>query len=169
LYLLIPAASSISARRSSGRAETMAPICPLLHDRVAARSDARVAEEVEHVAQPAGHLVDQVLRLPRAVEAASDLDLGEGGVGRRCIAVGVVEGEHDLRHAHRRPRVGAGEDHVLHALAPQATRRLLAHGPAHGVDHVRLAAAVGADDAGDPGLEAEHGLVDEGLEARDLE
>ena len=36
----------------------------LLDDRVAARADAGVAEEVEHVAQAAGRLVDQVLGVP---------------------------------------------------------------------------------------------------------
>src|SRR5262249_5241789 len=66
-------------------------------------------------------------------------------------------------------RLGAGEDDVLHALAAQPTRRLLAHAPAHRIDHVGLAAPVGADDCGDAGPEAEHRTVDERLEAADLE
>jgi len=46
---------------------------------------------------------------------------------------------------------------------------LLAHHPADGVDHVRLAAPVGADDPGDALVEGEHRPVHEGLEAGDVE
>jgi hypothetical protein len=142
---------------------------PLLDDGVALGADPRVAEEVEHVAQAHRRLVDQVLGLAVAVETARDLDLRVlGELGRR-EAVAVVEAEHDLREADRGARFAAREDHVLHALAAQAARGLLAHRPADGVDHVRLAAAVRPDDGGDAGLEGEGRLVDEALESRDLE
>src|SRR5208283_2551551 len=91
----------------------------LLHDRVAPRSDARVAEEILHVAQTAGHFVDEIFGFPRAIDAACDLDLGERCVGRRGGAFRVVEGEDDLGHANRGARVGPREDHVLHPLATQ--------------------------------------------------
>ncbi len=141
---------------------------PLLDDGVAPGPDPGVPEEVEDVPQTAGDLVDQVLGLAAAVEAPGDLDLAEGGEGRRRRAVAVVEGEDHLGHAHGRAPLGAREDHVLHALAAQPAGRLLAHHPAHGVHHVRLAAAVGADDGGDPAFEAEGDSVDEALEAEDL-
>lgn len=141
----------------------------LFDDRVAPRADAGVAEEVVDVAQPAGGLVDQVLGLAAAVEPSRDLDLRIAREGGRGPALGVVEGEHHLGHAGRPAELGAGEDHVLHALAAQAPRGLLAHAPAHRVDHVRLAAAVGTHDAGDARLEAEDGTVGKGLESRDLE
>jgi hypothetical protein len=71
----------------------------LLDDRIALGPDPGVAEEVLHVAQPAGGAVDQVLRLAGAVEAARDPDLvvaGElGGTG----AVAVLEAEDDLGHS----------------------------------------------------------------------
>ena len=41
--------------------------------------------------------------------------------------------------------------------------------PGHGVDDVGLAAAVGTDHHGDPGLEFEHGRVGEGLETLERE
>ena len=41
----------------------------------------------------------------------------------------------------------AVEDHVLHGVAAQVLGGGLAQHPAHGVDDVGLAAAVGADDA----------------------
>ena len=114
----------------------------LLDDRVAARADARVHEEVEHVAQPHRHLVDHVLALARAVEPARDLDLGVRAVRRRREPVGVVERQHDLAHADRGLLLGAREDQVLHVAAAQLARVVLAHHPAQRVDHVRLAAAV---------------------------
>ena len=54
-------------------------------------------------------------------------------------------------HPQRRLSVGAGENHVFHRFAAQLLDALLAHHPADGVDHVALAAAVGADDRGDAG------------------
>ena len=53
------------------------------------------------------------------------------------------------------------EDHVLHALAAQALGALLAEHPRDGVDDVALAAAVGADDGGDAGVEGELGAIGE--------
>src|SRR5690606_23393540 len=113
----------------------------LLHDRVTARPDSCLAVEDVHVSHPTGRPIDQVLGLAAAIEAARDLDLGIARVGRRRAAVAVVEGEHHLRHPDGRALLGAGEDHVLHALAAQPAGRLLAHAPAHRVDHVGLAAA----------------------------
>src|SRR3546814_4967282 len=60
---------------------------------------------------------------------------------------------------------GAGEDDVVHLAAAHALGRGFAHGPAQGLDEVRLAAAVGADDAGDAGLDDQLGGVDERLES----
>jgi hypothetical protein len=45
------------------------------------------------------------------------------------------------------PLAGAVEDHVLHRLAAQGGGLGLAQHPAHGIDHVGFAAAVGADHA----------------------
>ena len=64
------------------------------------------------------------------------------------------------------PRVdGAGEDDVLHLAAAQRLGALLAHDPGERVDDVRLARAVGADDAGDARFERERRRLREGLEA----
>src|SRR5262245_60456637 len=45
----------------------------------------------------------------------------------------------------------------------------LPHDPAHRVDDVRLAAAVGADDAGEIAWEVDLGRIDEGFEAGELD
>ena len=63
----------------------------------------------------------------------------------------------------------SGEDHVGQRIAAQAARRAFAHDPADRVDDVRLAAAVRADDAGHVGRQVQHGRIDEGLEAGQLD
>ena len=59
----------------------------------------------------------------------------------------------------------AAEDHVLHRLAADRERRLLAHRPQHRVGDVGLARAVGPDDHAHAGREVEPRAVGEGLEA----
>ena len=137
----------------------------LLDDRVALHTDARIAEEVVDVLHPGGSLVEQILRLTRAIEPPCDLDLRVGGERGGRLAVAVVEGQHDLGHADRRAGIRPGKDHVVHALAAQASGRLLPHHPPDGVDHVGLAAAVGTDDRRDPVFEGEYGSIYEGFEA----
>ena len=61
--------------------------------------------------------------------------------------------------------VAAGEDHVLHRLAADRERALLAERPEDGVGDVRLAGAVRADDDRHAGPEVERRAVREGLEA----
>jgi hypothetical protein len=64
---------------------------------------------------------------------------------------------------------GAVEDHVGHGLAAQVLGRALAHDPAHGVDDVGLATAVGADDGAQVARQRHRRRVDEGLESGELD
>ena len=88
--------------------------------------------------------------------------------GRRR-AVGIIEGEDDLRPVPRRPHRGAGEDDVAHILAAQRLRRGRAHDPAQRLEEVRLAAAVRADDAGQAVADLKIRPLDERLEADQAE
>src|SRR5690606_25457414 len=125
-------------------------------------ADAGVGEEVLDVEEAAAVAVDLVLAFAGAEHAAGDGDLGVvDGDG----AVGVVDGERDLGAAERGTAGGAGEDDVLHLAASQGFRALLAQDPGDGVDDVGLAGAVGADDAGDAGLEAQGRGRGEGFES----
>ena len=150
----------------------------LLDDRVGLGADAGPEEQFGDVAQAAGPFVDEVLGLAGTVEAAGDLQfrdlpqgphhlallLGQFG-GGGVDALLVVEDDGDFGHT-QRPVVGiAGEDHVFHAAAAQVAGALLAEDPAQGVDDVRLAAAVRADDPRDPVRELENCLVLRRLEA----
>jgi hypothetical protein len=142
----------------------------LLDDGVGGAPDARPREEVVHVQEARGHLVDEVLRLAGAEEPPPDRDLAEALVVRRQLARAVVlEGDEHLGHRERRLRLRAVEDDVLHRAAAQLPRRLLAEHPADGVGDVRLAAAVRPHHARHPLGEGDDGAVHERLEANDIE
>ena len=129
-------------------------------------ADARVHEEALDVAEAAGRAVDEVLALAGAEDAAGYGDLV---VLEAELLLAVGEGDGDLGHAEGLVVVGAGEDDVGHRAAAQGGGALLAEDPADGVRDVGLAAAVGADDGGDAGLEDEARLLREALEAVDFE
>ncbi|MNF37252.1 hypothetical protein D3C84_181680 [compost metagenome] len=139
---------------------------PLLDDRVAARTEAGAEEDVGDVAAPALGAVEEVGVLRIAGNPATDGDLVVAGVFAGQGAVGVVEHQFDAGLGHRLAGVGAVEDDVGHRLATEVLRRTFAHHPAHGVDDVGLAAAVGADHRRHVAREVHRGRVDEGLEAR---
>ncbi len=138
---------------------------PLDHG-VGVAAHARVEEEVLDVLEPAGRLVEVVLGKARAEDAPRDGDLGE--LGRQDAAV-VLERQVHLGHAERLARGAPVEDDVLHRVAAQLLRALLAEHPADGVGDVRLAAAVRSDDAGDAVAERQVGAVAERLESLDFE
>ncbi len=157
-----PAASSISSRRSRGLEVTIDSTRPWETTECISLPEPGVGEDLHHVDEPALRAVDAVLALPRAVEPAGDRDLARGQVDG---AVAVVEHDLDLGLRARLHAVGAGEDHVLHRLAADGQRRLLAHRPQHRVGDVGLAGAIRADDHGHAGRELEPRAVRERLEA----
>ena len=170
LNLVMPAASSMRRRRSSGLALTMRPILPCSTIEYALVPAPVPRKRSVTSRRRTWRLVDEVVAVAGAVEPARDGDLGvvlvlEGHVVRRV----VLEGERDLGEVVRRARLAAAEDDVFHRAAAEVPRALLAHAPADGVDDVRLAAAVRADDAQDVVVEVEDGAVDERLEADELE
>jgi hypothetical protein len=67
------------------------------------------------------------------------------------------------------PGVTATEDHVLHAIATQALGALLAKHPCQRVNHVALAAAIGADDGRHARVECELRSIRKALETSHLE
>ncbi len=87
-------------------------------------------------------------------------------VGHRLVA---HEMQDDFGHAAWRAVARALKDHVEHGRAAQVLDALLAQDPRDGVRHVRLAAAVRADDSRDAFAgEDEVGVIREGFEACDL-
>ena len=134
---------------------------PLLHHRVATGPEPGVEQHVAHVLEAHFGAVQQVARLLLQRQPARDVDLG----ATFEFALGILERDRHLRHAHGVPTLGALEDDVRHLRAAQALRSLVAQDPLDRIDDVRLAAAVGADDAGQSRVELELGTVGEGLES----
>ncbi len=134
---------------------------PLAHDHVLLATHPGVAEQLLHVEEAAGHVVDGVLALARPPQRAGDRHLAELD-GEQPGA--VVDRQADLGPPERLALGRAREDDVLHLLAADRGGRLGAEHPADGVHHVRLARAVGAHHDGDPRLHLEHGGLREGLE-----
>jgi len=134
---------------------------PLADDGVAAAQEAAL-DDVHDVAVTDAGAVEEVLVLARAEGAAPQNDLGELE-GEPAVA--VVQDQQHLRDAHARALARAGKDHVLARLGPQRAKALLPQYPADGVSDVALAAAVGADDGGDPLGELEHGTRGKALVA----
>ncbi len=141
----------------------------LLDDRVAARAQAGAEEQVGDVAATALGAVEVIVAGAVAADRALDRDLVERGVLAGNRVVGVVEDQLDRGLRHRLAGIGSGEDHVGQRVATQAAGRTLAHDPAHGVDDVRLAAAIGPHHAGHVGRQVQGGRIDERLEAGQLD
>ena len=141
----------------------------LLDDRVAARAEAGAEEQLRDVAPPAARAIDEVGRGAVARHLALQRNLAVARIGPGDLAVRVVEHELDVRGADRLARARAVEDHVGHRVAAQMARRQFAHDPAHGVDDVRLATTVRADDTRQVVRETDQSGIDEGFEARELD
>ena len=136
----------------------------LADDRIGALAQARLREQIDDVLQTHPLAVDQVFVVAVAIGAAGDLHLGEvdGDVARA-----VVQRQAHLGGVEAGALVAAGEDDVAGLLRAQQAEALLAQAPAHGVDDVALAAAVGPDDGGDARIEEKLGAAGKGLEALD--
>ena len=141
----------------------------LLDDRVAARAEAGAEEQLRDVLATATHAVQEIRRRAVAGDQPLQRDLRVARVLAAELAVRVVEDEFDEGIADRLARRGAVEDDVRHRVAAQVLGRDLAHHPAHGVDDVRLAAAVRSDDADEAARKTDRRRVDERLESGQLD
>ena len=86
-----------------------------------------------------------------------------------AVIIAGIDMQHDLGKIARRALRGTGEDHVFHAAAAQRFGAAFAHHPANGFEQVRFAAAVGADNPGQPGFDAQFSRLDKALETSELE
>ena len=130
---------------------------PVLADeRGRMRAGRGIGEQQRHVLRPHVATVDTIGGAGTAFDPADDLDLVA-----RCI----LGKNRDLGKVAGRAGFGAGKDDIVHAGAAQRFHAVLAHGPAQRFEQVRLAAAIGADHAGQPAFDHQIGGVDEALES----
>ena len=160
--LRTPAASSMTERRSSGRASRMASRWPWLmitccwrptpvSDRSSWMSSRRHGVPlIEYSESPERNSVRVIVTSARSAESLPEL-------------LSMVR-ETSAR-PEGRPVGRPHEDDVLHLGRPHRAGTLGTEHPRHGVDDVRLAAAVRAHDDGHARLELEHGRIGEGLES----
>ena len=138
----------------------------LADDRVHPLAEAEVGEQLDEIEPAHAGLVQEVLALAAAMEAARDGDLGE--VDRERV-IGVVEKELDLAEVGGAATGRAREQDVVRLLGAQLQRAQRAGRPADRVGHVRLAGAVRPDDDADARLETDLDRIGERLEATQLD
>ncbi len=146
------------------------PHLALLDDRVRLRPGAGPEEQIGHVAQAHGRLVDEVFALAGAVEAPRHGNLRvvlvlEG----QLLGPVVLERERHFGEVVRRARLAPIEDDVFHRAAAKMPRALLTHAPANRIDDVRLAAAVRTHNRQHVVVEVQNRAIYERLEADKLE
>ena len=136
----------------------------LFDDRIAARTDPHRLQQFDHV--PAAHhlLINLVEGGTAAAQLAADADFIVGPEGPADAAVAVVKEQFHRGGAGGGPGRGAGEEHVVGAGPAQLLHGVFAQHPAHGVDDVALATAVGADDAGQRRVQGKGGGRGKGFE-----
>jgi len=138
----------------------------LRHDRVSGPADAGVHQQVVDVLQAAERAIDPILRAPVAENPAGESDFVEIHFER---AFAIRHRQRDLRHAERFALFRAVENDVRHFASAEGLGGGFAEHPADRIDHVGLAAAVRADDAGHALGEFKQGFIGERLEAVDFE
>ena len=138
----------------------------LADDGIALVAHAGVHEQLVHIPQADGLLVDIILAFPAAVIAAGD---GDFALLHRENMAGVVDHQRNLGKADLGALFRSAENHVLHFAAAQGAAALFAHDPADGVGNIGLAAAVGTDNGGDILSKIQYGLIRKGLEALDFQ
>ena len=160
-----PAASSISARRSSGFEARIASTLPWPMIECMPWPRPRSARISMRSSRRTGVLLSEVLPLAAAVQPPRDRELGVVDGDRPVL---VVEQELDLAEVGR-PAVGAArEEHVVRLLGAQLVRAERAGGPADRVRDVRFPGSVRPDDHADARLEANLDRVGKRLEATEL-
>ena len=141
----------------------------LFDDRIAARPQAGAEKQIGDVTAATTYAVQVVQRLAVARHLTLYRDLTVLSVLASRAAVRVVEQQFDARGADRFAAARTVEDDIGHRFAAQHLRRTLTHDPAHRVDDVGLAAAIGSNDADEITGEMHGGRVDKGFEARQLD
>src|SRR6185437_3194495 len=124
---------------------------------------------IRDVFAAAARAVDEVAGRAVARDLALERDLVITRVDAADLAVRVVEHQLHGGSSDGLACSRAVEYDIGHVLAAQVLGGKLTHDPAHGVDDVRLTAAVGTDNAREVAGEGDLGGIYEGLETCELD
>ena len=153
-------------RRSAGLAAMTAPIRPWLTSAGECAPVAASANSKRDVLGADVAAVDAVGRAGAALDPADDLAFASAAV----VAAAARSSRIETSAKSRGGRVAVPAKITSSMPPPRSDLGLeLAHRPADRFEQVGLAAAVGADDAGQAGLDPQLGRLDEALEAAELE
>ena len=119
----------------------------LFDNGVSARAQAGAEENIGNIAAAHHHVVDVIGGIAFALKYALDGNFTIRRPLPRRFAQAVVEQQFHAGAVDRFAVAGAIKQNVLHRRTAQMLGRGFTQHPAHGVDDVRLAAAVGAYDA----------------------
>ncbi len=119
----------------------------LLDDGVAARSQTGAEEQLRDVLAPHLEAIDEIIGGAVAAHRTPQRDLVVVRVRAADLAVGIVEDQFHRSIAQGFARRRSVENDVGHRFAAQMFGGNLAHDPAHRIDDVGFAAAVGPDHA----------------------
>ena len=118
------------------------------------------------ILEPTGGLVEQVLGTTVAENPACDAHFVPIDP-KLLFAIG--EGHGNLSHAQGRTRICAAENDIGHLPATQGFGGLLAEYPAHGIQNVGFATAIGTNHCGNPFVKIQHSFLRKRLKTKDFE
>ena len=143
----------------------------LADQRRAVRAGGGVGKDQRHILGAHVAAIGAIGAACAALDPAGDLQFAVRAYihGGKKLTLFLHRQERDFGKIALGPGGGAGEDHILHAAAAHGFGAGFAHDPAYGFQQVGLAAAIGADNAGQAGFNAQFGRIDEAFEAGKLE
>ena len=150
----------------AGRADDDVLDVVLVDDRVRVDGQTCRGEHVDQVAAADACAVEEEVALAVAFHSSLDRDFL---VVDRQPAGAVVEDHRDLGEGGSGASLAARVDNLLHLLAAEVARLAGAKDPFNGVDDVRLARTVWADDGGHSAVELDLGLPGKRFEAQQLQ
>ena len=136
----------------------------LLNNGVAAWPQACTQKDVGDIAAATFIAIEIVVGLTIAGNFTLDTNLIVGGVLANNATIGVIKNQLDAGLPHRLATAGAVKDNIGHIFAAQILCRALTHYPAHGIDYIGFAAAIGPDNGTEIAGKVDIGRVHKGFE-----
>ena len=141
----------------------------LFDDGVTAWTQPGAQKDIGNIAPATPDAIKIIVGLTVAADRPFDRNFVVVGPLPAQLAIAVIEHQFDRGLPHRLAGIGTVKHHIGHGVAAQLLGRGFTHDPAHGIDDIRLAAAIGANNANKFTGELNGGRVDKGLETRNFE